>query len=116
MEFGKECYCGNSLADTAVAASELYECKRSFCVGDKTEFCGAGSRLLLYSIQPAGTSRRSTGRRDEGMVKVKLPKLRENEESEYELSWDGEGVVGQVKRSGSGWKRAERRWRRGPGR
>lgn len=116
VEFGKECYCGNPLADTAVAASELYECKRLFCVGDKTEFCGAGSGLLLYSIQPAGTTspaRRSIGRRDEGVVKMKLPNLGKDGEPEYELNWDGDGGVGQVKRSGSGWKKVERRWGRG---
>ena len=91
----------------------MYECKRSFCVGDKTEFCGAGSRLLVYSIQAASTTtpiKRSAGRRDDGMVKVKLPKLRRDEELDAQLSWDG-----QVKRSGSVWKRAERRWGRGPG-
>lgn len=113
VEYGRECYCGNSLTDTAVQAPELYECKRSFCPGDKTEFCGAGSRLLLYSIQPAVTPtfvKRSIGKRAAETPRVKLPQSREDE---YDLSWDGEGGVEQVKRSGgSGWNRAERRWGR----
>ena len=106
VEYAKECYCGNSLASGALPAAELYECKRSFCVGDKTEFCGGGSRLLVYNIQPAGSTLpagRTAKKRAEEMVKVKLPKLRRDEQPDYE------------RRSGPGWNNAERGWGRGPG-
>lgn len=53
-EYGRECYCGNSLApSSSEAAAE--ECNM-VCGGDPTEFCGAGNRLELYSTTATRTS------------------------------------------------------------
>ncbi|KAL1842674.1 hypothetical protein VTK73DRAFT_3070 [Phialemonium thermophilum] len=46
-EYGRECYCGNSL-DASSAEAPLSECDM-VCSGDATEYCGAGNRLELYS-------------------------------------------------------------------
>ncbi|KAI8632121.1 WSC domain-containing protein [Xylariaceae sp. FL1651] len=47
-EYGGECYCGNSLTtgNTKVADSD---CQMT-CNGNQTEYCGAGNRLTLYSL------------------------------------------------------------------
>ncbi|KOS18481.1 putative fungistatic metabolite [Escovopsis weberi] len=46
-EFGRECYCGNTLAKSSGEAP-IADCNIP-CGGDATEFCGAGNRLELYS-------------------------------------------------------------------
>ncbi|KAK3940061.1 glyoxal oxidase-like protein [Diplogelasinospora grovesii] len=52
-EYAQECYCGSSLAATAVQAPES-DCS-SPCKGNASEPCGGGSRLtLFYSTQPVG--------------------------------------------------------------
>ncbi|KAK3360011.1 hypothetical protein B0T25DRAFT_621313 [Lasiosphaeria hispida] len=53
-EYGRECYCGNILHGTSTAAPEG-ECSM-LCSGDRTEYCGAGNRIELYST----TATRST--------------------------------------------------------
>jgi hypothetical protein len=47
VEYGVQCYCGNSLNAGSVPAPPS-DC--SFpCPGNETEFCGAGNRLNVYS-------------------------------------------------------------------
>ncbi|KAI1076288.1 heme peroxidase [Whalleya microplaca] len=56
-EYGRECYCGNSLQSTSEDA-DTADCNM-VCSGDATEYCGAGNRLELYSTtasQPAPTA------------------------------------------------------------
>ncbi|KAL7925365.1 heme peroxidase [Trichoderma austrokoningii] len=58
-EYGRECYCGNTLAKSSEAAP-IDQCNM-VCAGDGSEFCGAGNRLELYSTtvtqppSPTGT-------------------------------------------------------------
>ncbi|KAF8185700.1 WSC domain-containing protein [Pholiota molesta] len=47
LEFGQECWCGNSLLVPNVTAP-LTDCSQA-CVADHTELCGAPFRLSLYS-------------------------------------------------------------------
>jgi hypothetical protein len=53
-EYGRECYCGNSLAGSSTEAP-VEECNM-VCGGDPTEFCGAGNRLELYSTTATRTA------------------------------------------------------------
>ncbi|KAL2257208.1 hypothetical protein VTK26DRAFT_514 [Humicola hyalothermophila] len=53
-EYGRECYCGNSLHPTSGEAP-VEECNM-VCGGDPTEFCGAGNRLELYSTTATRTT------------------------------------------------------------
>ncbi|TEA17549.1 WSC domain-containing protein [Colletotrichum sidae] len=46
-EYGRECYCGNSLDATSTSAA-LGDCNFP-CSGDSTQYCGAGNRIELYS-------------------------------------------------------------------
>jgi hypothetical protein len=48
MEFANQCYCGDSVAVTATTAP-IADCMKLFCTGNSMEFCGAASRLLVYS-------------------------------------------------------------------
>ncbi|GJN85986.1 wsc domain-containing protein [Purpureocillium lilacinum] len=50
-EYGRECYCGNSL-DGSSKAAPLADCNMP-CGGDASQYCGAGSRLELYSTTSA---------------------------------------------------------------
>ncbi|KAL7931169.1 heme peroxidase [Trichoderma chlorosporum] len=58
-EYGRECYCGDTLAKSSEAAP-IGDCNM-VCAGDASEFCGAGNRLELYSTtvtqppSPTGT-------------------------------------------------------------
>ncbi|KAL9055995.1 MAG: hypothetical protein Q9206_002911 [Seirophora lacunosa] len=54
VEFGRECYCGNTLQ----AGSEMtQESECNFpCPGNDAEFCGAGNRLNVYHFGAATTS------------------------------------------------------------
>ncbi|CZR61363.1 uncharacterized protein PAC_11259 [Phialocephala subalpina] len=47
VEYGRECYCGNTLGAGSVAATNQADCS-FLCPGDKTEYCGAGNRLSVY--------------------------------------------------------------------
>ncbi|KAK3674902.1 hypothetical protein LTR78_005246 [Recurvomyces mirabilis] len=57
IEYSSECYCGNSLSSSSIAASS--DCNM-LCSGDSTEFCGAGNRLTVYQnttwVAPSKTS------------------------------------------------------------
>ena len=46
VEYGRECYCGNSLNPGSVPATNT-DCSFK-CPGDAAETCGAGNRLDLY--------------------------------------------------------------------
>ncbi|KAG8805415.1 hypothetical protein FRC17_005529, partial [Serendipita sp. 399] len=46
LEFGRECYCGNSSEPLADSAN-LSECNMP-CLGDASQFCGGANRLLMY--------------------------------------------------------------------
>ncbi|EQL00096.1 WSC domain containing protein [Ophiocordyceps sinensis CO18] len=50
-EYGRECYCGNSLSPSSQTAP-LAECNMA-CGGNASDFCGAGNRLELYSTTSA---------------------------------------------------------------
>ncbi|KAF5522913.1 WSC domain-containing protein [Colletotrichum aenigma] len=53
-EYGRECYCGNSLDSTSTSAL-LVDCNMP-CSGDSTQYCGAGNRIELYSTTATRTS------------------------------------------------------------
>ncbi|KAG9255332.1 heme peroxidase [Emericellopsis atlantica] len=53
-EYGVECFCGNSLHDSSKEAP-TDDCDMP-CGGDKTEYCGAGNRLELYSTTATRTT------------------------------------------------------------
>ena len=53
-EYGRECYCGNSLHSSSTEAP-AGDCNM-VCGGDPTEFCGNGNRLELYSTTATRTS------------------------------------------------------------
>ncbi|KXX74595.1 putative fungistatic metabolite [Madurella mycetomatis] len=53
-EYGRECYCGNSLHSSSTEAP-IEECNMA-CGGDPTEFCGAGNRIELYSTTATRTT------------------------------------------------------------
>ncbi|KAF4633357.1 hypothetical protein G7Y89_g4765 [Cudoniella acicularis] len=48
VEYGGECYCGNSLNPTSTLAP-LSDCSFT-CPGNEYEYCGAGVRLELYKL------------------------------------------------------------------
>ncbi|PHH62812.1 hypothetical protein CDD81_6704 [Ophiocordyceps australis] len=54
-EYGRECYCGNSLHEGSVRAKHQQDCS-FLCAGDKSEYCGAGLRLQLYRQDTCTTS------------------------------------------------------------
>jgi len=47
VEYGQECYCGNSFGNGSVPAPNT-DCNM-VCAGNGGEYCGAGNRLLVYS-------------------------------------------------------------------
>ncbi|GKT49252.1 WSC domain-containing protein [Colletotrichum spaethianum] len=53
-EYGRECYCGNSLVASTTAAP-LSDCSMQ-CSGDSTQYCGAGNRIELYSTTATRSS------------------------------------------------------------
>ncbi|KAG0636289.1 hypothetical protein HOY80DRAFT_891585 [Tuber brumale] len=54
LEYGRECWCGNTLASGAVPAPAT-ECRMK-CAGNALEYCGAGSRLSLYKKKDLNSS------------------------------------------------------------
>ncbi|OBT48309.1 hypothetical protein VE00_01254 [Pseudogymnoascus sp. WSF 3629] len=52
VEYGQECYCGMVLQATSVNATNQADCNM-LCPGNPQEYCGAGSRLELYSLMPS---------------------------------------------------------------
>ncbi|ERF72227.1 hypothetical protein EPUS_02114 [Endocarpon pusillum Z07020] len=53
MEYGGECYCGNSLAAGSVPAP-AGDCNM-VCRDNGTEFCGGGSRLNIYKLDTSAS-------------------------------------------------------------
>ncbi|ORY71629.1 copper radical oxidase [Pseudomassariella vexata] len=53
-EYGRECYCGNTLDARSVPA--VAESCNMVCAGNRFEYCGAGDRLELYSLAGASSS------------------------------------------------------------
>lgn len=49
VEYGGECYCGNSFGTGSVAAKE--EDCGFLCPGNNLEYCGAGNRLSVYILK-----------------------------------------------------------------
>ncbi|RDW59493.1 WSC-domain-containing protein [Coleophoma cylindrospora] len=50
IEYGRECWCGNTLASTSTNVTDSPkggQCSFT-CPGNSTEYCGAGNRLTLY--------------------------------------------------------------------
>lgn len=47
VEYGTECYCGNSVPDTSLLTTTA-SCEIMMCSGNTTEFCADGSRLAVY--------------------------------------------------------------------
>ncbi|KAK4129599.1 copper radical oxidase [Parathielavia appendiculata] len=47
VEYSRECYCGDSFAAGSVAAPAS-ECSMT-CMGDSSQYCGAGNRLSVYA-------------------------------------------------------------------
>ncbi|OCF56894.1 hypothetical protein L486_05749 [Kwoniella mangroviensis CBS 10435] len=54
VEYGQECYCGNTFGVGSVAAP-LTDCNM-VCAGNSSEYCGAGNRLNVYALNSATTS------------------------------------------------------------
>ncbi|KAG0129679.1 hypothetical protein HOY82DRAFT_586064 [Tuber indicum] len=54
LEYGRECWCGNTLASGAVPAPQT-ECRMK-CAGNALEYCGAGNRLSLYKKKDLNSS------------------------------------------------------------
>ncbi|KAI9776670.1 MAG: hypothetical protein M1835_005454, partial [Candelina submexicana] len=51
LEYGRECWCGSTLNNASIKASSESQCNK-VCAGNKTEICGAGGRLSLYTLNP----------------------------------------------------------------
>ncbi|KAF8862211.1 glyoxal oxidase-like protein [Acephala macrosclerotiorum] len=49
VEYGGECYCGNSLGAGSILATNQADCSFT-CPGNAYEYCGAGNRLEMYSL------------------------------------------------------------------
>lgn len=55
LEYGSECWCGNTLATGTTKAAAESQCGLT-CSGNKTQICGDGNRLTLYTHKPADSS------------------------------------------------------------
>ena len=55
LEYGKQCFCGNSIPSSAVPqANQLGSCNMP-CAGNSSQYCGGGSQLSLYKACAAGS-------------------------------------------------------------
>ncbi|CRK15143.1 hypothetical protein BN1708_011363 [Verticillium longisporum] len=54
VEYGRECYCGNTINAGSVPAA-VTQCS-TLCKGNSLQYCGAGSRLDLYRLEPGSGS------------------------------------------------------------
>ncbi|KAK5990459.1 WSC domain-containing protein [Cladobotryum mycophilum] len=54
VEYSRECYCGNSLSAGSVVAAST-DCSM-ICAGANCDYCGAGSRLSVYSLNAPGST------------------------------------------------------------
>ncbi|KAK8042502.1 hypothetical protein PG994_012985 [Apiospora phragmitis] len=53
-EYGRECYCGNSLnTGSTMTGISQSDCNMG-CAGNSTQLCGAGNRLSMYIYNPDG--------------------------------------------------------------
>ncbi|KAM0332583.1 hypothetical protein ACHAQA_002867 [Verticillium albo-atrum] len=52
-EYGRECFCGNSFATGSQVAPES-QCNM-LCAGSPLQYCGAGNRLSVYSLDEGGS-------------------------------------------------------------
>lgn len=59
LEYGSECYCGNSFGTGSVKTVDG-ECSMN-CPGNTTQICGAGGRLTVYSKSQSSVSSSLTG-------------------------------------------------------
>ncbi|KAL9044249.1 MAG: hypothetical protein Q9214_002599 [Letrouitia sp. 1 TL-2023] len=48
VEYGQECWCGNTIAATGKKAPQESDCNFQ-CPGNPSQFCGAGDRMSLYT-------------------------------------------------------------------
>ncbi|KAL9609723.1 MAG: hypothetical protein Q9167_005531 [Letrouitia subvulpina] len=48
VEYGQECWCGNTIAATGKKAQQESDCNFQ-CSGNPSQFCGAGDRMSLYT-------------------------------------------------------------------
>ncbi|KAI0884485.1 heme peroxidase [Annulohypoxylon maeteangense] len=48
-EYGRECYCGNTLDSGSTVAPDA-DCQAMVCSGNRYEYCGASLRLELYQL------------------------------------------------------------------
>ncbi|PVH89971.1 hypothetical protein DL98DRAFT_508192 [Cadophora sp. DSE1049] len=55
VEYGGECYCGQTLDATSIPAANQLDCS-FICPGDASEYCGAGNRLELYKLGSVSSS------------------------------------------------------------
>ncbi len=55
VEYGGECYCGNTVNPTSVLAANQQDCSFT-CPGDQYEYCGAGNRLEMYKLTSVSSS------------------------------------------------------------
>ena len=58
LEYAQECFCGSSLASTAVTA-DASSCNM-LCTGNSKEFCGSTSILNVYKNTPSSVSSAGT--------------------------------------------------------
>lgn len=58
VEYGRECYCGETLATSSTKAKQE-DCS-FLCPGDQSEYCGAGVRLDLYKFQASNGTKTET--------------------------------------------------------
>ncbi|KAK0382968.1 hypothetical protein NLU13_8884 [Sarocladium strictum] len=54
-EYGRECWCGNTLGNGSVKATNQLDCSFK-CAGNPLQYCGAGNRLELYMLETASTT------------------------------------------------------------
>ncbi|CZR61108.1 related to glyoxal oxidase precursor [Phialocephala subalpina] len=59
VEYGGECYCGNTLNTGSVLATNQADCSFT-CPGNEYEYCGAGNRLEMYKLSASTSSSSSS--------------------------------------------------------
>ncbi|KAL8752627.1 MAG: hypothetical protein Q9184_005668, partial [Pyrenodesmia sp. 2 TL-2023] len=52
LEYGRECWCGDTIASTATPATAETQCNKP-CAGNANQICGAGNRLTMYTKKAA---------------------------------------------------------------
>lgn len=60
-EYGKECYCANSIPDSAKPIPGVVGDCSMPCAGDDSEFCGGSARLSLYQKCTGGSCSNAAG-------------------------------------------------------